>query len=173
AVTEPFRRLDERRDRLVIGDRGIPIVDVPARRRLETDRSGGDGQVTQTHPRLEGSARADPYEGRTLRDRQDLSHDDLDIVRADAGRDDRHPLTLVYAGGRCELPVSVLELDRIEARGDPWRPVLVPGEEDVLGQFARSESDVVLPFTFWDRDPAVSRRLDAGVRVRQDPSSLT
>jgi hypothetical protein len=32
---------------------------------------------------------------------------------------------------------------------------------------------VVLPFAFWDRDPAVSRRLDAGIRVRQDPSSLT
>jgi len=118
-VSEPLAGLDERQDRLVIGDRGIPIVDVPARRRLETDRSSGDGQVTQTHPWLEGSARADPDEGRTVRDRQDLSHDDLDVVRADAGRHDRHPLTLVHAGRRCELPVSVLELDGIEARGDP------------------------------------------------------
>ena len=69
--------------------------------------------------------------------------------------------------------MSVLELDRIEARGDPGGPVLVPGEEDVLGQFARSESDVVLPFPFRDRDAAVTGVFDAGFRVRQDLSSLT
>ena len=76
----------------------------------------------------------------------------------------------IRAGGRCELPVSVLQLDGIEARGDPGGPVMVAGEEDVLGQVARSESDVVLPFTVRDRDAAISGRIDAGIRVRQDLS---
>ena len=66
--------------------------------------------------------------------------------------------------------MSVLELDGIEARGDPGGPIRVPGEEDVLGQVSRSESDVVLPFPFRDRDPAISGTIDAGIRVRQDLS---
>jgi hypothetical protein len=62
--------------------------------------------------------------------------------------------------------MAMLALDGIEARGDASRAVLVTGEEDVLGQIARAESDVVLPFSRWERD--------AGVRARQDqnPRSL-
>ena len=66
--------------------------------------------------------------------------------------------------------MSVLELDGFEARGDPGRPIGVAGEEDVLGQFTWTESDVVLPFSGWDRDPAIQRGFDAGIRVRQDRS---
>ena len=51
--------------------------------------------------------------------------------------------------------MSVLELDGFEARGDPGGPIWVTGEEDVLGQFTWTESDVVLPFSGWDRDPAI------------------
>ena len=43
--------------------------------------------------------------------------------------------------------MPVLHLDRVEARSDPGGPVRVTGEEDVLGQVAWTESDVVLPFS--------------------------
>ena len=66
--------------------------------------------------------------------------------------------------------MSVLELDGIEARGDPGGSVGVAGEEDVLGQFSWAESDVVLPFSRRDRDPAIREVFDAGIRVRQDRS---
>ena len=58
--------------------------------------------------------------------------------------------------------MSMLELDRFEARGDAGGPIGVTGEEDVLGQFAWTESDVVLPFSGWDRDPAIRGAFDAG-----------
>ena len=61
--------------------------------------------------RLEGAAGADPDEGRTLRDRQDLRHRDLDVVRADPGRDDRDTEAAIRSGDRRELPVAPLELD--------------------------------------------------------------
>jgi hypothetical protein len=66
--------------------------------------------------------------------------------------------------------VVVLELDGIEARRYPGCPIRVAGEEDVLGQVSRSESDVVLPFPFWDRNTAISWAIDAGFRVRQNLS---
>ena len=169
-MTESLRGLDERHDRLVIGDRGIPIVDEEAGGRFEADRTGGDGQVSQVHLRLQRPTRPDTDEGGPFRDRQDLGHDDLDVVGADPGRDDRDPLTSKRPGDRGELPVLVLELDGIEARCDPGGSIRVAGEEDVLGQVSRSESDVVLPFPFWDRYPAISRAIDAGFRVRQDLS---
>ena len=64
----------------------------------------------------------------------------------------------------------MLELDVVEARRDAGGSVLVAGEEDVFGEFAGSESDVVLPFAGGDRDPAVHGSVHAGVRVRQDRS---
>ena len=69
--------------------------------------------------------------------------------------------------------MSMLELDGFEARGDPGGSIGVTGEEDVLGQFAWTESDVVLPFSGWDRDPAIrgfSTRLSA---FGKTSSSLT
>jgi hypothetical protein len=56
--------------------------------------------------------------------------------------------------------MPVLDLDVVEPRGDQGGPVGVTGEEDVLGQIAWPESDVVLPFS--------DRERDAGIRVRQD-----
>ena len=56
--------------------------------------------------------------------------------------------------------MAPLELDIVETRGDPVRSIGVAGEEDVLGQFTRSESDVVLPFSCGEGY--------AGIRVRQD-----
>ena len=41
----------------------------------------------------------------------------------------------------------MLELDGFEARCDTGGPIRVAGEEDVLGQFTWTESDVVLPFS--------------------------
>jgi len=145
-------------------------VDEEARGRFETHRPDRDGQVTQAHLGLERPARPDPDEGRPLGDRQDLSHHDLDVVRADPGRHDRDTLTPKPSGDRRELPVSTLELDGFEARGDPVSAVGVTREEDVLGQFAWPESDVVLPFTVRDRNPAIRWVFDAVVRVRQDLS---
>ena len=55
-VSEPLRGLDECHDRLVVGDRGVPIVDEEARGRLETHSPRGDGQVAQLHLRLERPA---------------------------------------------------------------------------------------------------------------------
>ena len=66
--------------------------------------------------------------------------------------------------------MAMLQLDGIEARCDAGGSVGVTGEEDVLGQFSGAESDVVLPFTGGDRDPAIRRVFDAGIRVRQDRS---
>ncbi len=66
--------------------------------------------------------------------------------------------------------MAVLELDGFEARGDPCGPIGITGEEDVLGQFAWTESDVVLPFAGWDRNSTIREGFDAGIRVRQDPS---
>ena len=135
-------------------------MDEEARGRLEPDCSGRDDQVPEGDLRLEGPAGSDPDEGRPFRDRQDLRHRDLDVVRADPGRDDRDPGAAIRPGDRGELPVAPLELDVVETRGDPGGPVGVAGEEDVLGQVTRSESDVVLPFS--------GREGYAGIRVRQD-----
>jgi hypothetical protein len=73
-------------------------------------------------------------------------------------------------GDRGEFAVLMLQLDGIEARCDAAGSLGVTGEEDVLGQFTWTESDVVLPFSGWDRDPAIQRGFDAGIRVRQDRS---
>ena len=59
----------------------------------------------------------------------------------------RHALAAVRAGDRRELAVAALELDRVEAGRDAGGAVGVAGEEDVLGQFAGAEADVVLPFS--------------------------
>ena len=56
--------------------------------------------------------------------------------------------------------MAVAELDLVEVRGDPLDPILGPGEEDVVGELARAQPDVILPFAGLDRD--------AGVRVRQE-----
>jgi hypothetical protein len=64
--------------------------------------------------------------------------------------------------------MPVLELDRIEARADTGGSVGVAGEEDVLGQFAWAETDVVLPFSDRGRYPAIPEAVYAGIRVRQD-----
>ena len=130
-------------------------------------RPGRDDQVAQAHLRLERPAGADPDERRPVGDREDLRDDDLHVVGADAGRDDRHSLAPIAPGDRREFPVLMLELDGIETRGDPGGSVGVTGEEDVLGQFAWTETDVVLPFSGRDRDPAIQRGFDAVVRVRQ------
>ena len=66
--------------------------------------------------------------------------------------------------------MAVLELDGFEARSDPSGPIGVTREEDVLGQFAWTEPDVVLPFAGRDRNSAIRVGFDAGIRVRQDPS---
>jgi hypothetical protein len=69
--------------------------------------------------------------------------------------------------------VSLLELDRIEARADPGGSVGITGEEDVLGQFAWTETDVVLPLSEWGRYPAIPEAIDAGFRVRQNRIPLS
>ena len=171
AVTQPGRRFDQGRDRLIVGDRGVPIVDEEARGRLEADGSGRDGEVAELHLRLECPAGPDPDEGRAGRDGQDLRHHDLDVVSSDASGHDRDAFTAIPARDRGELSMPMLQLDRIESRRDSGGSVGVTGEEDVLGQVARAESDVVLPFSGWDRDPAIRRAFDAGIRVRQDRSS--
>jgi hypothetical protein len=66
--------------------------------------------------------------------------------------------------------MSVLELDGLEARGDPGGPVGITGEKDVSGKVAWTETDVVLPFPGGCRDAAIPRGFDAVVRVRQDRS---
>jgi hypothetical protein len=38
----------------------------------------------------------------------------------------------------------MLTLDRVEPGGDLRRPIRVAGEDDVVGQFARGQTDVVL-----------------------------
>ena len=63
-----------------------------------------------------------------------------------------------------------LELDRFEARGDQRRSIGITGEEDVLGQFARPEFDVVLPFSGADRDPAIWV-YDAVTRTSNSPKA--
>ena len=99
--------------------------------------------------------------------------DDLDVVRADAGGHDRDPLAPKGPRHRRELPMLVLELDGIEARADPGGSVGVAGEEDVLGQFAWAETDVVLPFSDRGRNPAIPEAVYAGIRVRQDRIPLS
>jgi len=60
--------------------------------------------------------------------------------------------------------MALAHLDVCQARSDALDPILVAGEEDVLGQLAWSEADVVLPFAI--------RKRDAGIRVRQGLSSM-
>ena len=159
-------------DRLVIRDRRVAIVDEVARRRLEANGAGRDGEVAERHLRLERAARPDPDERRPVGDGEDLGNDDLDVVGPDPGRDDRNPLSLgivpvADANSRCRCSSST----SIEARGDAGGPVLVAGEQDVLGEFAGSESDVVLPFAGGDRDPAVRGASTRGSAFgKTDPS---
>src|SRR5690349_23896022 len=109
----------------------MAVVDEPARGRLQADRAGRDREVTQAHLGLERPARADADERGSLRDREDLGDGDLDIVRPDAGGDDRDWQSLVGTGGRGELSVAMLAIDPVEALRDLRRSILVAGEEDV------------------------------------------
>ena len=85
---------------------------------------------------------------------------DLDVVRADPGRQRTRP------AGPCTSPVALANsrwrwVRSTESKwdGDPLDAVLVAGEEDVVGQLTRAEPDVVLPLAGGD--------CDAGIRVRQ------
>ena len=60
--------------------------------------------------------------------------------------------------------MPALELDVVEQPGDAGGSIWVAGEEEVLGQFAGAEIDVVLPLPCGKRD--------AVVRVRQKPALL-
>ena len=77
---------------------------------------------------------------------------------------DGHALATVRTGDRGELAVPALELDVVEQPGDLGGAVGVAGEEEVLGQLAGAEIDVVLPLPVGERD--------AVVRVRQEPVLL-
>jgi hypothetical protein len=57
-MSELIRRLDEGQDRLVMGDRRIPLVDEEARGPLETDGAARDDQVPK--PIAGWSAPQDP-----------------------------------------------------------------------------------------------------------------
>ena len=94
-----------------------------------------------------------------LADLEDLREHDLDVVGADASRQGGDAEALVLAGRARELAVAMRPLDGVEVGGDPLDAVLVPGEEDVIGQLTRAEPDVVLPFAGGD--------CDAGIRVWQ------
>ena len=93
-----------------------------------------------------------------LGDGQDLGDDDLDVVGADACRDARHSATLVDAGGRGELTMSLLELDLVEEGGNLRRAVLVARQEDVFGELARCAIDVVLAIRVGYRNQSACRR---------------
>ena len=54
--------------------------------------------------------------------------------------------------------MAVPELDAVEQGGHAVDAVLVAGEEDVVGQLAWSEADVVLPVAGGDRDPGIHGR---------------
>ena len=90
------------------------------------------------------------------RDGQDLGDHDLDVVGADAGRDGRDAPSVEASGDRGELAVALAHLDVGQPRGDAVDAVRVAGEEDVLGQLAWSECDVVLPFAVGKRDAGVA-----------------
>src|SRR5262245_43276240 len=164
AVAETLGRLDERDDRLVVRDGRVAVVDEPAGRGLEPDGARGDHEIPEAHLRLEPAARADTDDRRPLRDRENLGDHDLDVVRSDTRRDDRHALATVRAGDRRKFAMPALELDVVEQPGDPGGSVWVAGEEEVLGQFAGAEIDVVLPLPNGERD--------AVIRVRQEPVLL-
>jgi hypothetical protein len=143
----------------VVGDRRVAVVDEEASGGLESHGAGRDDQVTELDALLEDAARADADESGMRRDGQDLRQGDLHVVGADAGRDGRDAPSLEAPGDRGELPVALPHLDVGQPLGDAVDAVRVAREEDVLGQLAGSERDVVLAFAFGKRD--------AGVRVVQ------
>ena len=154
-MAEPLRGLDEGDDRLVVGDRRIPVVDEEARGRLEADRPGRDDQVAQA---ISGwSAPHDPTRmkvGRSVIARISATTiSTLSVPMPVDTTETRWPA--IRPRDRRELAMPVLELDRVEARGDTGGPVRIAGEEDVLGQFAWAETDVVLPFSGRDRNAAI------------------
>jgi hypothetical protein len=97
-MPEPGGGLHECGDGQVVRDGRITVMDEIARRRLQTDRTGGDDEVAQLDAVLEDAARADPHEGRSLGHGQDLGHHDLHVVGPDPGRDDGEAATTVGAG---------------------------------------------------------------------------
>jgi hypothetical protein len=96
------------------------------------------------------------------RDGQDLGHDDLRVVRADAGGDDRDPKPAVRACDRVELTMVAPHLDLVEERRDAFDAIGIAREQDVVRYFAGAKVDVVLAVR-------VGRR-DLGVRVRHGNS---
>ena len=165
-MLQPIRRLDQGADGDVVGDRRVTVMDVELRRPLEPHGAGGDDQVADLDVVAQDAARADADEGGMLRDRQDLGDDDLDVVSADAGRDARETPPLVRAGRCSELAVPVLVLDAVEECRDLRRPILVAGQQDVLGDIARASIDVVLALRGWDRNATV-RVAAARARARR------
>src|SRR5258706_4154887 len=162
-MAEPRGSFDERDHGLVMGNGRVAVMDEPARRRLETDRAGGDREVAQAHLGLERAARANADERGSSRDREDLSDRDLDVVGPDARGDDRDREAAVRSRGGCELAVLVFAVDVVEPLRDLGRSFGIAGEEDVLGQLSGAESDVILPLPRGERD--------AVVRARQAPIS--
>jgi hypothetical protein len=98
-------------------------------------------------------------------DSQDLGENDLDVVRADTGGKARDGPTLERTRRRCELPMPMLPLDAVEALGDFGGSILVPGQQDVLGELPRPEAYVVLALGVRDRDSAVGDRQSVLLRA--------
>ena len=100
AMAELVGGLDERSDRGIVRHRGVTLMHEVLGRCFEAYRAAADDQVAERDVVFEHTARADANEGWVLCDRQDLGQDDLDVVRADAGRDRRQAQAAVLAGDR-------------------------------------------------------------------------
>src|SRR4051794_4314046 len=101
-----MRRLNERAHGGGVGDGRGAGGDVKLGRALEPNGAGRDYQVADIDLSLERAGRPDADEGWALRYGEQLRHNDLNVVRADAGRDTRHTRALVHPGRRRELAVA-------------------------------------------------------------------
>ncbi len=154
-VPEAMRGFDECGHGAVVGHGWVAVMDEEAGRRLEAHGAGRDDEVAELDVVLQDTAGPDADERGVRRDGQDLGQHDLDVVGPDARRDGRDAPSMEAAGDRGELAVALAHLDVGQPRGDALDAILVAGEEDVLGQFAWSECDVVLPFAVGKRDAGV------------------
>ena len=127
-----------------MGDGGESGVDVEVGRVLQPDGPGRHDQVAESDLRLQRAGRADADERGRIGDLHDLGQHDLDVVGAHPGGHAAESHAAVRPRRRRDLAVAALELDRVPARRDLRHPTGIADQQDVLGQLASLEADVVL-----------------------------
>ena len=140
---------------LEVEERDLVAVGIPVHQAVAADGNMREDETAEGDLRLDGAAGADAQDvqravlGELLARLEidvgegiELRHHDIDVVRADAGGQDRDALPVEQPRGPDEFARSALGLDGGEIGFDHGDPAGVADEDHVVGQLFRTDVDV-------------------------------